>query len=275
MLTATNQINLPRVRQHCLQWLWHKTGKPETETSAVGLHLKSHSWGKSRIFNSTLNWFWVSSGSWAVPALPVQRRSALLFACSSCPSKLERKRCPQGTIACSGLRESRSWPPSSFTSKVRHMFKVSYSNMDLCCCSRNNCSNARVISGLVPPSPEVCWNTCYLKHQPGPTAVFCTMGYIWTNNFDYIFREKRIWTWKKKSQSFHRKKETLRSLLDYLSHNIIRIFTNIITTAAINYSAFLAQHKIVSNAISKTIPPTCFNIWNKHFQSTTFFLSIW
>lgn len=93
---------------------------------------------------------------------------------------------PRGDNCISGLKEPRSLPLSTFTPKVCHTFKVSNSNVGLCCCPRNNCINAEGTSGFVPTSPELCWNICYLKHQPGPVAVFCVKGYVWTNNFDSI-----------------------------------------------------------------------------------------
>lgn len=128
-----------------------------------------HSWRKSRIFNPTFYWFWVNSGSWAVIALPVQRnkRISLYWFLMSLQNRILTLFLGD---SCE-LRDFRSLPQSTSTSKVCHVFKVSNSKIDLRCCSRNNCVNAKVVSEFTPASPEVCWNTCYLKHQLGPIAV--------------------------------------------------------------------------------------------------------
>lgn len=171
MLTVTDWINLPRVRQHCFQWLWHKTGWPETETQAVGLHFKSHSQKKRRIFNPTHDSFELTLGPELFQPSQCRSVSAPLFTCSLCLSKLECK-CPQGTIALSGLRKCRSWSLNMFTFKVWHTCEVCSSKIDLCYCPRNNCINAQVISGFIPASPELCWNICYLSINKDPQQYF-------------------------------------------------------------------------------------------------------
>lgn len=105
-------------------------------------------------------------------------------------------------------------------------------------------------TGSVPASPEDCWNTCCVKHQPGHTETFWIKGSVWTNNSKYWFKQKRTWLQKNNPKVSREKKETAWSILDYSM--ILLGFSQILSPwqQVITWH-FLAQHEIVPNVIRK------------------------